>query len=315
MPFVKEKFSVPKTIKAFLYVMQTFGMTQGQAQRHIAKGRILINGESIYDASTTLEAGEIEMVYFKPLSRGLAPILKTQDFMLFDKPSGIMVHPNRMLAPYSMLDEVRTYGGKDANGTHRIDKETSGLFLASLNAKSESGLKMLFQERVIQKSYLAWVDGKFESPLVVEEPIATLPEHENPNTKHKVHIAPHGKSAKTTFRPLEYNEAFDVSLVECFPHTGRTHQIRIHLFHVKHPIIGDPIYGTQYAISDSYLSETLSLEDRAIHTGAKRLLLHANSLKFSFKGCNYTLYSRMDFRSQIEAITPKEKRHFNRLFS
>lgn len=312
MPFVKEKFIVPKTIKAFLYVMQSFGMSQGQAQRHIAKGRILIDGESIYDASTTLEAGEIEMVYFKPLSRGLAPILKTQDFMLFDKPSGIMVHPNRMAAPYSMLDEVRTYGGKDANGTHRIDKETSGLFLASLNAKVESELKVLFQERVIQKSYLAWVDGKFENPLVVEEPIAALPEHENPNTKHKVHIVSYGKSAETTFEPILYNKELDVSLVECFPHTGRTHQIRIHLFHVKHPIIGDPIYGTSYAISDSYLSETLSQEDREIHTGASRLLLHANSLKFSFRGNSYTLSSPIDFLSQIELIRAKEERCFNR---
>jgi len=312
MPFVKEKFQVPYPIKAFLYVMQTFEMSQGQAQRHIAKGRILIEGQSIYDASATLQAGEIEMVYFKPFSRGIAPILKTQEFMLFDKPSGIMVHPNRMAAPYSMLDEVRTYGGKDANGTHRIDKETSGLFLASLNAKVESELKVLFQDRVIQKSYLAWVDGRFDKPLVVEEPIAALPEHENPNTKHKVHIAPHGKPAKTTFRPIKYNEELDVSLVECFPHTGRTHQIRIHLFHVKHPIIGDPIYGTTYAVSDSYLSETLSTEDREIHTGASRLLLHANSLEFNFRGNRYSLYSRDNFATKVELIKEKKERLFNR---
>ena len=183
--------------------------------------------------------------------------------------------------------------------------------MASLNAKSESGLKRLFQERTIQKSYLAWVDGKFENPLVVEEPVATLPEHENPNTKHKVHIAPHGKRAKTTFKPLLYNKELDVSLVECFPHTGRTHQIRIHLFHVKHPIIGDPIYGTQYAISDAYLSETLSLEDRAIHTGASRLLLHAHRLDFVFKGNPYILQSTEDFKAQIQKIRPKAQRRFN----
>jgi len=308
MPFVKEKFTLPKEIRAFVFLMRHFNYTQAQAQRAIAKGRILVNGASIYGSSDVLY-GEIEYVYFKPISQGNAPIFTTPDFMLFDKPSGVLVHPKKMTTPYSMLDEVRTFGGLDANGVHRIDQETSGLYLAANHTKAESQLKVMFQERQIQKSYLAWVDGEFKEELSVDVPIKALDDYAN--TKHKVMICPTGKSAKTHFVPLEYDANLDTTLLECFPHTGRTHQIRIHLFHVKHPIIGDPLYGTTFEVSEAYLEERLSDEERTIETGAKRLLLHANQLKFNFKGNPFTLFTQEDFRATRGLIADKNIRKFN----
>ncbi len=309
MPFVKEKFRLPQEIRAFVFLMREFNYTQAQAQRAIAKGRILVNGESIYGSSEVLH-GEIEYVYFKPISRGNVPIFSTPDFMLFDKPSGVLVHPKKMTTPYSMLDEVRIFGGADANGVHRIDQETSGLYLAANNTQAESQLKVMFQERKIQKSYLAWVDGEFKHELNVEMPIKALDDYAN--TKHKVMICATGKSAKTHFVPLEYDANLDVTLVECFPYTGRTHQIRIHLFHVKHPIIGDPLYGTDFEVSEAYLEERLTNEERKIETGANRLLLHANRLKFDFKNNLYILSSCEDFKAQKVLIEAKNRRKFNR---
>jgi len=309
MPFVKEKFVVKEETIAFLYVMRTLKFTQGQAQRHIAKGRLIIDGESMMHTGTKIE-GEVEMVFFRAKGKGLKPTFQNKDFMIFEKPSGVLVHPNTMATPYSMLDEVRTIAGENANSTHRIDMETSGLLLASKHKNAERKLKGLFESRTIKKSYLAWVDGKITESFSSHEAISVNKEGYE-TTKHKVFIDSNGKASHTDFVPLEYDEKLDASLVACYPHTGRTHQIRIHLFHVKHPILGDPIYGASYEASDDYLEMTQSPKNRLIQHGASRLMLHAQSLSFTYAS-DFHIESKSDFRGMKDLIYAKEKRVFNR---
>jgi len=307
MPFVKEKFNVPKRMPAFLFIMRTFNFTQGQAQRVLAKGRLLINGESIFNTGDSIE-GEVEIVYFKPTSKGKTPLFQNKDFMVFEKHSGTLVHPNTMATPYSLLDEIRTVSGDNANAVHRIDMETSGLLLASKHKKAESYLKMSFENRSIKKSYLAWVDGKLTEPFSSTEPIKINNDYSQ--TKHKVFISTEGKASHTDFIPLEYDKNLDATLIACYPHTGRTHQIRVHLFHVKHPILGDPIYGTTFQTANDYLEEILSDKDRMVEMGASRLMLHAQSLLFPY-GANYHIESKVDFSSMRSLICSKNKRVFN----
>lgn len=306
MPFVKRPFHVEKPIKAFLFIMKQFNFTQGQAQRLIAKGRIIINGESIYYTGQIIE-GDIEVVYFEPKSRGVKPIFVDKNFLVFDKPSGVLVHPNTMATEYSMLDEVRTHSGQNANGTHRIDMETSGLFLASRHKNAERFLKGSFERKRIQKQYLAWVVGEVKESFVVEESISVRNDYTT--SKHKVKICKEGKYAKTEFNPLEYDEKLDSTLLECKPLTGRLHQIRLHLFHVKHPILGDPIYGTSFEASDKYLDMNITDEERLIATGASRLMLHANTLLFPY-GSTYHIKSKVDFRKAKSEICGKDLRLF-----
>ena len=309
MPFVKEKFHVKQTMPAFLFIMRTFNYTQGEAQRLICKGRLLIDGESIYNPGTKLSPGEVEIVHFKPLGTGVRPLFQNKDFMVFEKPSGVLVHPNTMSTPYSMLDEIRAISGDKANATHRIDMETSGLLLASKHKKAENYLKNSFEMKKIRKSYLAWVDGKLTEPFFVDLPIKINDDYSQ--TKHKVFVDESGKHAHTDFTPLYYDEDLDASLIACYPLTGRTHQIRIHLFHVKHPILGDPIYGTTFQTANAYLDDTLTAEERFIQTGATRLMLHAQTLRFPY-GANYHIESKMDFKGMKELICSKNKRRFNR---
>ena len=309
MPFVKEKFYVEEETIAFLYVMKTLHYTQGQAQRHVAKGRLLIHGESMMHTGMRIQ-GDIEMVYFRPKGKGVRPTFQNNHFMVFEKPSGVLVHPNTMATPYSMLDEVRTIAGDNANATHRIDMETSGLLLASKHKKAEHHLKSSFENRSIKKSYLAWVDGKLTEAFTSTECIKVNKEGYD-ETKHKVFISDEGKTAHTDFVPLEYDVNLDATLIACYPHTGRLHQIRIHLFHVKHPILGDPIYGASYAASDDYLDMTQSEEDRLIQHGAPRLMLHAQSLEFTY-GSKFHIESQEDFVSQKSLIYPPDKRVFNK---
>ncbi|HSR73974.1 MAG TPA: RNA pseudouridine synthase, partial [Sulfurovum sp.] len=114
----------------------------------------------------------------------------------------------------------------------------------------------------------------------------------------------------TDFVPLEYDETLDATLLACYPHTGRTHQIRVHLFHVKHPILGDPLYGTTFKTANEYLEEALSPEDRIRETGASRLMLHAQSLSFNF-GPKFHIESKYDFGKMRNLICSKKERVFN----
>lgn len=214
-----------------------------------------------------------------------------------------------MATEYSMLDEVRTHSGQDANGTHRIDMETSGLFLASRHKDAERFLKGSFEKKRIKKQYLAWVTGELTEPFTVDEAIRVRNDYTT--KKHKVEIHEEGKKAVTDFIPLAYDAELDTTLVECKPHSGRLHQIRIHLFHVKHPILGDPIYGTSFEAADKYLDMKISDEERLIETGASRLLLHANALHFPY-GNEYRIFSKVDFLEVKGEICGKDKRKFNK---
>lgn len=283
-------------------------MSQGEAQRLIARGRLLVAGESMIDRAGNIQ-GDIEIVYFEPKDRGVKPLFYNKDFALYEKESGVLVHPKTMKTPYSLLDEIRTHAGDHANAVHRIDMETSGLLMASKHKRAESFLKTSFEKRTIKKSYLAWVDGCVEKSFSVEVPLRVRDDYSA--NKHKVCVSADGKHALTFFEPLEYDPQLGATLLACYPHTGRTHQIRVHLFHVKHPILGDPIYGVSFAAANDYLEGRLSDEGRMREMGASRLMLHAQSLKFHYKS-DFEIHSKVDFRGMKTLICLKVERRFNK---
>ncbi len=293
MPFVKKKMFVKEKQKAFLYLMHEHGYTQREAQRFISKGRVLVNGEKMLKTAGEIE-GEIEFIYFEPMSKGLEPTFIEEEFVVFDKPSGVLIHPQTKATPYSLIDELKYQFGRDANIAHRIDMETSGLVLCARNKKSEREIKMMFQERDMKKKYLAMVHGEFKKAQVVEAPLLRK-QDESAVVRMIVSVHESGKPSKTSFEPLEYFPDLDMTLVECSPHTGRQHQIRVHLFHVKHPIVGDPIYGQRKEDFIRYLDRDLTPAMRIEKSGASRLLLHANELEFELYGKIYNVKSKSDF--------------------
>ena len=296
MPFDFDKFIVKEPTIAFRVLMDRYNIELREAQKIIDKGRLICNEESIKVKNSKI-SGNIKVLTFIPKSRGLKPIFSTKEFMLFDKPSGLLVHPNKVLTPYSLLDEIRTFGNAKSNGAHRIDQETSGLVIASINRDSEIKLKTMFEKKEIKKSYLAWVKGNTKDEFIVNEPIKVRDNYEN--SKHKVEINKDGKEATTYFKKLLYNKELDTTLLEVTPITGRTHQIRIHLFHVKHPIVGDPLYGVEFNIAEAYLEDRLSTKDRVKFTGAKRLMLHANKIEFKLTN-RYILKSQVNFIDELK---------------
>ncbi len=293
MPFAVKDFFIRNRIKAFLFLIRELGFSQREAQRYIARGRLFVGGEAMRDPAGEIE-GEVQCVVFEPVSRGLKPIFETAEFALYDKPSGVLVHPQNRRTPYSMVDEIRFRFGPDANIVHRIDQETSGLLLAATNKKAERRLKMMFENRDVTKGYLAFVRGKMTGESWIEAPLLRR-EDDSAVVRMVVRVHSEGKPSRTFVRALEYYPSLDVTLVEAWPHTGRQHQIRVHLFHVKHPIVGDPIYAQSEAQVLRFLDREISPKERVDCTGSNRLLLHAATLRFKFDGIDYFLKSRCDF--------------------
>lgn len=144
---------------------------------------------------------------------------------------------------------------------HRLDKETSGAMLVAKNQKSFDYLKNLFQSRQIKKTYLAWVYGKPEPEKgTIDKPIGL----KAGTIKHSVYSQKMSKPAITDYRTIKTEEALGgvFSLLEVSPKTGRTHQIRVHLKSIGHPVLGDNLYGPK---NDNF----------------SRLMLHAYSLEFT----------------------------------
>ena len=293
MPFVRKKIFAPKKQKAFLYLIKELDYTQKEAQRLIAKGRLFVDGVAMTRTAGEVE-GEFEFIYFEPTTKGLKPTAVYDEFVVFDKPSGVLIHPQNRNTPYSLIDELKYQFGRDANIAHRIDQETSGLVLCAKNKESERDIKMMFQERDMKKKYLALVHGELKDELCIEVPLLRR-EDSSAIVRMVVKVHEDGKPSKTEIKPLKYFKDRDMTLVECSPHTGRQHQIRVHLFHVKHPIVGDPIYGQKAEDVVRFLDKELDAQKRIALSGASRLLLHASELNFELYGNSYHIVSDVDF--------------------
>ena len=291
MSYQYKTFHIKKRIKVFMFLMNEFNITLAEAQRWIDKKRVYVNGKLLVKKSQKI-SGEVKVLVFVPNTKGIKPIFETKDFMVFDKPAGVLVHPRNRNCEYTMTHEIKYQYGKDANIVHRIDKETSGILVASKTKKVEADIKNLFENRLVKKGYLAFVKGKIENDIFIDENISKNCDFSD--VKLKVSISSDGKSSQTYIKPIKYYKDRDITLIEAYPKTGRQHQIRVHMFHVKHPIVGDPIYGVSSKIAADYLDGLLSESDRIKFTGANRLMLHSNFIEFEYKN-RYKIFSKSDF--------------------
>lgn len=280
MAYIKKKFFSQRKVKVFKFLIDNFDISISEAQRWMDKGRVFLKGKPVVKKAYSFK-GEIEVVLFVPISHNLKPTFQTDEFVLFDKPSGVLVHPTARLTTYSITHEVKYLFGKEANIVHRIDKETSGLIMCSKNKKVEKHLKMLFESREVGKTYRALVEGEIKEPILIDEPIAKNSDFDD--IKLMVYISDEGKPSQTQINPIYYDKEKNQTLVEALPKTGRQHQIRVHLNHIGNRIVGDPLYGLSFEQAESYLENRQSDEDRISITGASRLMLHAYSLEFSYK--------------------------------
>ncbi len=292
MPYIKKEFETIKGKKIEDFLLEDISIDSKLTLNLLEKGKITDENNKRLQKNQIIKSQFIYIVIFEPITKGLKPIFDSFHFAIFDKPSGIMVHPSsHQLDIYTLLDEIKYQLGEKASLVHRIDAETSGLVLVSKNAFSDMVLKNMFEEKQYIKKYHAFVEGQIEKSIEIDTPIT----NDTGLIKLKMKTDLNGKESKTLIKPISYNKEKNQTLVEAIPLTGRQHQIRVHLNSIGHKIVGDPIYGIEEKIADLFLKNKLSEDERLEYTKANRLLLQANYLEFEFLDVIYKFSSRQEF--------------------
>ena len=160
-----------------------------------------------------------------------------------------------------------------------------------------ANLKKLFENRQVYKSYVALVHGKISENLRIEANMDLANDYDD--VKMRMRICEDGKSAVTEISPIEYFTDIDATLLRAVPLTGRQHQIRLHLFHVEHKILGEPLYGLARPQIEKILDKEMSKTERILTTGAPRLLLHSDEICFKFDGIEYRIKSKFDAQDEF----------------
>ncbi|PHR73432.1 MAG: RNA pseudouridine synthase [Arcobacter sp.] len=300
MPFILKKYNAVIGKKIQIFLLQELGLTPSFSQRMMSRHRVFDAQKIAYNNSELVRDDHIYIAEFEGHTRGLQPLLTFKEFALFDKPSHLMIHPNSKNTKYSLLDEIRFHFGEKANQAHRIDAETSGLLLLGLEEKAVKALAEMFEQKAYKKSYLALVEGELKEEIKIDKSITK--EGKKIGVRMKVCEEEEGKSSLTYIKPIKYSKEKNITLVEAIPHTGRQHQIRVHLYSIGYRIVGDPIYGVNDDIVEEYLSKSLDKDLRIKETGASRLWLHANYLEFTYKKVLYKIFSKnKDIYKKFEA--------------
>ncbi|MBX2078519.1 RluA family pseudouridine synthase [Campylobacter peloridis] len=295
MPYIKIKLS-NNGKKAFKLLMDELKISISQAQKLIDKKRLFCNGNLVEEKNQFLD-GLVELIVYQNEPKGIEIVYENEDFAVIEKPSRVLSHPNGRNCSYSLCDEIWHLWGEKACVAHRLDKETSGLILVAKHKFAQIELKTMFEKRLIQKSYLALVEGKTKAQFRVDESMDLAKDYDN--VKTRMCICKNGKKAITDFQSLEFFENLNASLVLAKPLTGRQHQIRLHLFHVKHKILGEPLYGLEKIQIEQILDGKMSETERIQTTGAKRLLLHSFSLEFKYKNKNFLIQSQKNIKDEF----------------
>lgn len=199
-----------------------------------------------------------EFVYDPPMEPYLQVLHRDGDVLIVDKPSGLLSVPGKAVIHSDCLERRAQETFAEARIVHRLDMDTSGVMVLAMNAKAHRHLGLQFERRKTEKTYIADIwgcpvanEGEIDLPLICDWP----------NRPKQMVSFEHGKPALTRWQVIERREG--TTRVRLFPHTGRSHQLRVHMLELGHPIVGDRFYAHADALAAS-----------------SRLALHAESLEF-----------------------------------
>jgi 23S rRNA pseudouridine1911/1915/1917 synthase len=198
-----------------------------------------------------LEVPAVEKIEAAPEAIPFPILFEDDDLVVLDKPAGMVVHPGAGNQEHTLVNALLSHcttlsgiGGKERPGiVHRLDKETSGCLVVAKNDIAHRELSKQFAARTMKKIYLALVAGRLKKQAgTIDAPIARHPVHRQ---RMSVSRTSRGRSAMTEYRVVRAGT--EMALVECALHSGRTHQIRVHLHHLGNPVLGDKLYAAKTA--------------------------------------------------------------------
>jgi 23S rRNA pseudouridine1911/1915/1917 synthase len=231
--------------------------SRSRIQQLIHTGFVRLNSATTRPRQLVRRGDEIEVtepppekIETRPEPIPLDILFEDDDLIVINKPAGLVVHPGAGHREHTLVNALLSYyptlsgiGGKQRPGiVHRLDKDTSGCLVVAKNDAAHRELSRQFAERSVEKIYLALVAGRLRKQKgVIEEKIGRHPVH-----RQRMSVASsRGRAAKTEYRVVRMGNR--ASLIECRLHSGRTHQVRVHLHHLGHPVLGDKVYGARLA--------------------------------------------------------------------
>ncbi|MBP7960760.1 MAG: RluA family pseudouridine synthase [Caldilineaceae bacterium] len=268
------------------------GRSRNEVQRWIKEGAVTVDGEAV-KPKLALEVGQRVQVTVPDVAESsmvaqaieLTILFEDNDLLVVNKPAGMVVHPAPGHADGTLVNailhhcpEIEGVGGERRPGiVHRLDKETSGLIVVAKNDAAHRNLQAQFKARTVHKEYLALVEGHVQPANGrINAPLGRHATHRKMQAVLPVDaitgVSP-GREAVTDYKVLGFysgqtgSGAANFTLIRAILHTGRTHQIRVHMAWFKHPIVGDTLYG--------FRRQRLPI---------KRHFLHAHTLRFRLPG-------------------------------
>ena len=254
-----------------VFLTESLDFSRSKINKEIKNKKILVNNNEVKSGYLIRENDEIK-INIEDEEINLAPqnikfkILYEDDYLIvISKPVGIVVHPGAGVYSETLVnglihhdENIKNIGEEDRPGiVHRLDKDTSGLMIIAKDNLAYKKLVEMFKTGKVHKEYLAILTGHLKEEIRVDEPIGRNPKERKSFTV----IYKNSKDAISTFIPLKYMNGF--TLCRVIIETGRTHQIRVHSKFLRHPVLGDPVYGYKNSL------------------GIKTQLLHAFKLSFN----------------------------------
>ncbi|HIJ51822.1 MAG TPA: RluA family pseudouridine synthase [Planctomycetes bacterium] len=255
-------------------------------QKQIAAGNVKVNGKIVKPSFKLSPGDEIDLTLPHLPSKEIEPediplniIYEDDDVIIINKQADMVVHPARSNTHGTLVNALAFYSDKLSRGlgefrpgiVHRLDKNTTGVMVTARNDAAQWKIAKQFERRQVKKTYLAIVHGTPE--LTADRISARLGTH--PRIREKYAIRPEsGKEAITFYEVVESFRGF--SLLKLTPKTGRTHQIRVHLSYIKHPIVADDMYGGRLVYPWQLKDTEAGVEEPIIN----RCALHASTLEF-----------------------------------
>ena len=298
-----------------LLARQIAELSRTRIKALIEAGHASVNGAIVQDAGLTIKPGQEvslgvpEAAPAEPAGEAipLEVVYEDDDLLVIDKPAGLVVHPAGGHETGTLVNALIAHCGASLSGVggvkrpgivHRLDKDTSGLMVVAKNDRAHQGLSAQFADHgrtgPLERAYLAFVWGGLRNHGTIETGI-----DRSTRNREKMAVVPlgRGREAITHYALLEsfgsHAGAPVASLVECRLETGRTHQIRVHMAHLGHPLLGDPVYGGGFRTKVAHLAP----EAREALVALDRQALHARLLGFAHPVTGET----MTFESDLPA--------------
>jgi 23S rRNA pseudouridine1911/1915/1917 synthase len=299
---------IGKRLDAFL-AEKVDGWSRARLQRLIDDGDVLVNGKVAKASYKLRENDEIDVELTEPPAERFEPenipldiVFEDEHLAVINKPAGMVIHPGAGVTSGTLANAVAFYFQiRDPQSAirnrlgivHRLDKDTSGLIVVAKNEETHEALSEQFRTRTVEKHYVALVHGVMrENTGKIDRPIAR-----DRRNRLKMAVSQTGRSALSLWRVRQRFEKFTLLDVEI--KTGRTHQIRVHLASVNHPVVGDATYneGRDNTVGDDRL--------RTATKALNRHFLHAEKLSFTHPKTSERLSFAVDLPLELKAFLDK----------